>query len=166
MTKWSRHVKFLIIKQTMGHYKHGMVYSPEWFIWRSMRNRCSNPKHPSYKNYGGRGITVCDRWEESFINFYEDMGARPSKDHSLDRINNNLGYNKENCRWATDKEQRRNTRRNIFLTLDGKTMCLEDWAKQLKIKPDTLKKRIDSGWSDERVLTTLKRKWEPEQPQG
>lgn len=95
---------------------HKLSRSREYQIWCDVKQRCSNIKNRSYKNYGGRGITVCDEWKESFLNFYRDMGPRPSKNHSIDRIDNEKGYFKENCRWASHTTQSNNKRiqkRNI-----------------------------------------------------
>lgn len=97
-------------KTTKRFTKHGKAKSPEHNAWRHMRSRCYNPNGRNYKNWGGRGITVCERWLESFENFYADMGDRPTPKHSLDRINVNGNYEPSNCRWATTKEQRINQR--------------------------------------------------------
>ena len=90
---------------------HGMTKSPEFYIWRTMKARCGNPKSQSYKHYGGRGIKVCDRWTESFSNFLSDMGERPNPELQIDRINNDGDYTPSNCRWATRSEQQLNKRR-------------------------------------------------------
>jgi hypothetical protein len=116
--------------------------------WRGMLARCRNPRHPSYKNYGGRGITACERWN-SFENFLDDMGKRPSPKHSLDRIDNNGNYEPGNCRWATRREQANNTRMNRFVTFDGRTMTLAQWARETGIhvrgKTDLLHWRLQTA---------------------
>lgn len=96
---------------------HGMINTSEYTTWAGIKDRCNNQNNAAYKNYGGRGITVCDRWRDSFENFYEDMGPRPSDKHSIDRINNNGNYELCNCRWTTQLEQLRNTRRVIIESL-------------------------------------------------
>jgi len=102
---------------------------PEYSAWRSMRQRCYNKSHYAYNDYGGRGITVCDSWNESFLNFKRDMGDRPSKKHTLDRYPNNDGnYEPGNCRWATMKEQCQNRRNSVWIEHDGKKMILQQWA--------------------------------------
>jgi len=99
-------------------------------VWRSMRNRCLNPKSRGYENYGGRGIKVCDRWLGSFDNFKNDMGERLSG-MTLERINNDGDYEPSNCRWATRKEQQNNKRNNILMTLNGVTKNVMEWSEEL-----------------------------------
>lgn len=93
-----------------GNKKHGKRYTKEYHVWREMKARCSRETHPSFKHYGGRGIVVCERWQNSFLDFFEDMGECPSG-LSLDRIDNNEGYHLENCRWATKETQAYNQRK-------------------------------------------------------
>jgi len=118
--------------------KHGMDGTPIHNVWRNMRARCYNTNNPMYKHYGGRGITVCDRWKDSFEDFYNDMGDRPSNKHSIDREDNNGNYESSNCRWATKIVQANNTRSTRLLEYNGKnqsstriivklTLCL--WKK-------------------------------------
>jgi hypothetical protein len=129
---------------------HGAVGTPTYETWQGMKARCLNPNTTAYKNYGGRGITLCQEWL-SFEQFIADMGERPDG-HTLERIDNSKGYNKENCRWATYAEQNRNTRQNKFLTKNGKTMCMRDWAKETGIPYPTIQDRVRRGWLDDRVL--------------
>ena len=130
---------------------HGMSRTPEFEAWRQLRARCLRPTHRVFNRYKNRG--VCDRWAESFEAFYEDMGARPTAKHSLDRIDNNGPYAPENCRWATWPEQLRNTSQNVNLTHNGKTQCVTAWADETGIKSATLYSRLKRGWSAERALT-------------
>jgi hypothetical protein len=118
-----------------------------------MLQRCYNPHHASYPYYGGRGITVCLEWQQSFMAFYTDMGPRPTPRHSIERKNNDLGYEPTNCRWATRKEQVRNRRRNRFITFQGQTLCLTDWAEVTGINASTLSHRFHAGWDIEAMLT-------------
>lgn len=140
--------------------KHGLSETRFYHIWENMQKRCKDRKSESYPLYGGRGIEC--RWE-SFEQFRDDMyhsyvahvTAFGESYTSIDRLDNNSNYCKENCRWATPKEQSRNNRRTNLLTFDGKTMCLTDWATHLGIKPTTLSNRIHgSGWTPERALAT------------
>lgn len=123
---------------------HGMSYTKAYDVWVSMKSRCLNKKDKSYKNYGGRGIKICDRWL-SFQNFYEDMGE-PPKGKTLDRIDNDGDYFPPNCRWATRAQQNRNHRRNVVITWKGKTQTLADWSKETGIKYFTLRGRLKKGW--------------------
>ena len=134
--------------------KHGKVDTPEYGVWSGMRARCSDPNRKAYKNYGGRGITVCERWSD-FAAFYADMGPRPSKDHSIDRIDNDQGYSPDNCRWATRAEQNRNHRRNRYLELNGERKTVTDWALRLGITQQAMQDRLNK-WPLERALTAPK----------
>ena len=126
-----------------------------YHLYRAMKNRCYNKKNDAYRYYGGRGITVCDRWEESFADFYEDMGAGYEKGvTSLERKNNDMGYSKVNCKWATRTEQANNTSRNVVLECFGKKQNLKQWADEYGLTWFQLNYRIKSGWSIERALTT------------
>lgn len=140
-------------KRTHGCGKVGSR-TPEYMIWCTMRRRCNNPRNKKYPDYGGRGITICPRWD-SFENFLADLGARPSPEHSLDRRDNDGPYDPKNCRWATLKEQASNKRSNRILTHNGLSQTLTQWAKEVGIKPHALMHRLDRfGWSVERALTT------------
>jgi hypothetical protein len=100
----------------------------EYRCWRGIKQRCYNPKVKCYERYGGRGITMCGRWLNSFENFYADVGPKPSPAHTIERRNNDLGYTPDNCYWATKAEQDRNRRSNLLVTIDGITKCLKDWC--------------------------------------
>lgn len=115
--------------------------------------RCENPKEKAWKDYGGRGIKVCDRWRDSFEAFLEDMGEPPSRDHCIERVDNNGNYEPSNCIWATMSEQLRNRRNTCFLTAFGETLCVEDWSKRYGIHRNTLKNRLDRGWDIEKAIT-------------
>jgi len=135
--------------------KHKMSNSKEFKILQGMKKRCYNKNCKAYKNYGGRGITICDCWLESFENFYRDMGPRPTNKHQIERINNNDGYYKENCKWATPKEESRNKRNNIWITYKNETKILKDWSIILKISYPLLRSRIvNYGWDIERAFTS------------
>ncbi len=124
--------------------KHGLRHTKEYGVWKSMRERCTNPTAASWAGYGGRGITVCDRWS-CVANFVADMGLRPSPRHSLDRIDNSLGYSPDNCRWATQKEQANNTRANVQITIDGATRTLKQWAEHFGVDYAVVKERRANG---------------------
>lgn len=113
--------------------KHGKSTTPEFEIWCAMKKRCLNSNHKSYHMYGGRGISVCDRWINSFSYFLEDMGVRPSSNYSIERVDNNLGYFKENCKWATKKEQCRNVRNNVIFKYNNQSKCVGEWVEILNM---------------------------------
>lgn len=136
--------------------KHRKSKTSEYRIWIDIRRRCLDPRINGYVNYGAKGITICDEWSQSFENFYEDMGPRPDKKHSIDRIDNNKGYSKENCRWATSKEQNRNRGKyNKKLTYKGIEKTQAEWGEVTGIKESTINKRLSKyKWSIEKTLTT------------
>ena len=128
--------------------------SPEYRVWAHMIGRCHNPEDRSYANYGGRGITVCPEWRESFESFLRDVGPRPSPRHQIDRLDNDGPYSPGNCAWRTFREQCRNKRTNRWMEFRGERMCITDAARMVGIDRRTIAKRLDLGWSDERALTT------------
>ena len=130
---------------------HKMTKTSTYKTWHSMRSRCLNKKHKRYNSYGGRGITICDRWEK-FENFLEDMGNKPDG-LSLDRINNDGNYCKDNCKWSTDKEQCRNRRNNVYLMIDGITQTMAEWEKcEGAFCRNTIYYRFTKGWSHKEAV--------------
>jgi hypothetical protein len=138
---------------------HGMTASAvrrkssEYWIWNTMIQRCTNRRARNYADYGGRGISVCERWL-SFPNFFADMGLRPSNLHSLERMDNASGYSPANCCWATRREQNQNRRNNRRFTVQGETKCLAEWARALGCSHTTILARIRMGWTEERAVST------------
>lgn len=135
--------------------RHGMANrtNNEYTIWTGMMQRCTNPKTTNYANYGGRGISVCEEWR-SFDIFYRDMGTRPSLAHSLERRNNEAGYNKSNCYWATAKQQSRNMRRNVIIEFGGRSMCVAEAAERACLPYSAVYQRLFVyGWDVRRALT-------------
>lgn len=128
-----------------AHTKHGLHDSPEYLVWQQMKERCHNPRKASYARYGAIGITVCRRWRNSFEAFYADMGPRPPA-HTLERVDNSLGYSPKNCRWATWDDQYRNRRQTVWLEYDGRRQCRKDWATEFGIDEATLAQRLQRGW--------------------
>jgi hypothetical protein len=153
------------MKNTGNQYarKHGQWRTPEWQAWSQMRRRCYGVNHISYPRYGGRGITVCERWrgKDTFPVFLADMGPRPSPQHTLERVDNAGPYSPENCCWATRAEQARNRRSTRLVTFQGKTMCLKDWARHLGLTYNALLYRFKQKMPLARALSaTHLTKWD------
>ncbi len=143
--------------------KHGLScspdgrHSPEWRSWYDMIRRTVDPKCPNWKSYGARGIRVCDWWDkdnpDGFVNFLNDMGLKPTRNHRIDRIDNNGHYTPRNCRWSTHKENCRNTRKNRLLTSNGETHCISEWYEMLGGGGrEVISSRLASGWSINRAV--------------
>lgn len=125
--------------------------TPTYQSWVDMRRRCNNPERPDYPRYGGRGIKVCDEWQESFETFLADMGERP-EGLTLDRKDNAGPYCKDNCKWSTRTEQGRNQRTNKMVTVEGVTMAFSAAAEHYGVNAATAHSRIHRGWSIERTF--------------
>lgn len=136
---------------------HGESKTKIYAIWSGMLTRCENPNYHRYKDYGGRGISVCLEWH-SFERFKHDMGDRPSKLHTLGRVDNNGPYSKENCRWESRTQQAGNRRSNRLITHNGITMIMKEWAKSIGMSMTGLSDRLSNGMDIETALTTPKRK--------
>lgn len=145
--------EFIVKKNT----KHGQAvrkdHTGSYRSWAAMKQRCNDQNADGYYNYGGRGITVCERWNSSFENFFADMGERP-KGCSIERVDTNGNYEPTNCVWATAKQQAENTRRNVLVTRDGKTCTISQRCESLGITYNRVKQRRQRGWSLERALFT------------
>jgi hypothetical protein len=139
------------LRLTHGHARRGSV-SRTFSKWRGMIRRCTDPRCKNWKDYGGRGIGVCDRWLASFENFLSDMGEAPAG-LTIERIDNSLGYEPGNCRWETVANQCRNRRSNRWPTYNGRTQCESDWALEMGVHRTTLRSRLSRGWPVERALT-------------
>lgn len=134
--------------------KHGGSRSPEYHIWIDMKQRCLNPNEPNYKHYGARGVKVCQRWQNKFENFLEDMGRRPGPKMQIDRIDVNGDYCPENCRWVTSKENTRNQTNNRFFTINGERKCLAEWCEIYNKTYCCVEARLSRGWDIVRALST------------
>ncbi len=132
--------------------------NPEYIAWQRMKQRCYYPQTLDFERWGGRGITVCDRWKNSFEAFLDDMGSKPAPRYSVERRDNDGHYEPNNCYWASPKEQARNTRRNRHITFDNQTMNVAEWADTTGLPSQVIRDRLDkSGWSIEKTLTTPSR---------
>lgn len=145
------------IRLPKPNIKHGESLnkqkSPEYSTWLRMKSRCKEESN-SKKWYFDKGIKVCKEWVNSFETFLQDMGRKPSKYHSIDRIDGNKGYYKENCRWATPEEQSNNKSDNVIITFNGRSQTISMWAKEIDIHHSTLVNRIRKNWPLEKALTT------------
>lgn len=141
-------------EQVKQWYSEWCDKNPIHVIYRGMLRRCFNPEYEHFKNYGGRGITVCARWlgDDGYKNFESDMGPRPSPIHTINREDNDGNYDPGNVRWATKREQQRNRRGNVNVTICGRTQCVSAWAEELGMTPTSFKKRITNGWTGENLL--------------
>ena len=135
-----------------GPLIHGLSHSRAWKAWQGMIQRCYNPNNPSYPNYGGRGISVCNRWRSGVAAFYADMGTPPAG-MSLDRIDNSGPYSPENCRWASRREQNSNTRRNRLVEYQGEMMTVRELARRTGFNRTTIDARLKRGWSVEDAVS-------------
>lgn len=133
---------------------HGQRHTPEYEIWKTMIQRCHNPKSQRYALYGGRGIVVCEKWRNSFSAFLADMGQRTTAKHWIERKENDVGYRPDNCTWSIQADQAANKRNTIRLTLDGETLHLSEWARRIGISHRVLGRRLERGWSVEKALRT------------
>lgn len=127
--------------------------SGEYTSWVCMKMRCNNKNTKGYDRYGGRGITVCDRWQNSFLDFLQDMGPRPGQDYSIERVENNKNYEPGNCRWATRIEQANNRRANTILEFNGRRLTISQWSAITGLHRCAIHYRINHGWTVERALT-------------
>lgn len=140
--------------------KHGLCDTSIYKIWHSMRQRCSNEKSKSYPRYGGRGITVCDNWINSFENFLSDMG-HPEEGMTIERKDNNLGYSKENCKWATRLEQQNNRNVCQYITYNNETHTVSEWSVITGIHKNTLSERFHKNWPLEDIFSKDKKTYLP-----
>lgn len=137
-----------------------MTKSPEYAAWEHMKARCENPSDSRFHCYGARGIKVCERWrgENGFQNFIADMGLKPGRGYSIDRINNDGDYEPSNCKWSTDNEQANNKSNNIYISYQGETKTLKEWSRELGLDYKNLWERMKYyGWSFEKTIKTKKR---------
>ncbi len=134
------------------HFKHGKSNTREHQIWTAMKQRCLNSHNSGYKNYGGKGISVCNKWL-TFEGFWEDMQDGYSNNLSIERKDNSKGYCKDNCKWATMLEQQNNKTNNVTFTYNGITLNRNQWARYAGISKETLRGRLSRGWLFEKAIT-------------
>lgn len=144
-----------IVKRSLTH---GKCMTPEYRVWTGIKSRCFGKKTRSYKDYGGRGVTMCKKWRDSFEAFYDDMGPRPSPDHSIERLDNDGNYEPGNCVWATRCIQCRNKRNNVVVRFQGSEVLLMELCENLGLRHSLIRRRLYSGWNLDRALSTPDRK--------
>lgn len=135
-------------------------------VWSEMKRRCSNENDTRFADYGGRGIAVCERWIESFENFIDDMGFRPTSGHQIDRTDNDGGYERSNCEWVTRKQNARNKRNNTILTINDESKCIAEWSEVSGVNAPTISKRLSMGWGAERSVFGNRHKRTYNTPEG
>lgn len=148
--------KTIIACRSCASRRHGMVTSGEYTSWGAMLQRCENPRNKHFKNYGGRGITVCSAWHK-FDQFFADMGPKPTVNHSIERDDNNGNYEPGNCTWATWREQCNNQRRSRKLEFEGTSRTVAEWATHLGQSVKMIDSRLRAGWPIDRVLMQPRR---------
>lgn len=142
--------KEIVYKQST---KHGLEGTRLYNTYYNMRSRCYNKNNKEYKNYGGRGITICDEWLNDFMAFYNwSINNHYQENLTIDRIDNDVGYSPSNCRWVNNTSQQRNKRNNNIITINNESHCLSEWCELLKIKRDTVYKRLKYGWDIYKAL--------------
>ena len=139
----------------MSNNSHGMTETSEYSAWKNIKSRCLNSDHKHYSNYGGRGIKICDRWKNSFENFFTDMGKKPTSKHSIDRIDNNSDYCPENCKWSTRVQQENNKRTNKpLITIGNETRTIAQWTTKMGFEESVIYNRLKLGWSEYDAVMT------------
>lgn len=140
--------------------RHGMFGTRPYSIWTGIKRRCNNKNDISYQRYGAKGIKICQEWNDAFMNFWGDMKDTYFDGATIDRIDNNKGYSKDNCRWVTYKEQANNKSNVKLLEYNGKKMNMKDWDNYLKLKPNSVRNRIKNlDWNLEKALSSPKKKY-------
>jgi hypothetical protein len=147
----------------LRHGQSGKYRTKEYVAWCAIRSRCYNDKNPGYKNYGGRGVIICEKWKYDFDSFLLDMGLAPTKQHSIERINNDGNYEPANCKWATPAEQSRNKRNNILVTYNGEELPLKTWCSKLNMTCQTASRYLNRGMTFEDIANnyhgSLVKRW-------
>lgn len=146
---------FAIESMSIRSTTHGESgqHVPEYRAWKRIKNKCTNPKHQDYKNYGGRGIKMCKRWQKSYLAFLKDVGRRPSPELQTERVNNNGDYKPSNVVWGTRIQQARNKRSNVFLTFNGVRKTMAEWSYDTGISYCIFVKRLKQGWNLRKILS-------------